>query len=527
LARANYYVYYNYKRGDGYRPNANFDFHNAYASFDVALTEKLSVNIDYTKMNYIAQQPGGLTDKLFEDDPRQSLRARNWFQVDWNLLAVNATYRFNAQTQLNVRNFGLLAQRQSLGNLEPINVADFGDNRTLIGGEFKNVGSETRLIHRYKIRKQNSAFVAGVRFYRGITTARQGDGNDQSGPDFYFLNPDDLENSDYQFPNYNYAAFIENIFELSPKFSITPGLRFENIQTFSEGFYKREAKDNAGNIVAVTTTEKNISRKRSFIIAGIGISYKPTEIVEMYGNISQNYRAINFSDLRIVNPNIVIDPNIQDEKGFTADLGIRNSKANKLSYEATVFYLSYKGKIGQVLRANEPPLYNDYRFRGNISDARIIGIEAFAEYTLSEKGEHKPLWTAFVNTSVTNARYINSEDTSIDGNQVEQVPPFIFRSGTTFKIQSLSFSAQYSYSAKHFSDASNAPRTATAVEGIIPAYNVVDVSATYTYKKITFEASCNNVLNEKYFTRRADSYPGPGIIPADGRGFYLTLMGRF
>jgi Fe(3+) dicitrate transport protein len=25
-----------------------------------------------------------------------------------------------------------------------------------------------------------------------------------------------------------------------------------------------------------------------------------------------------------------------------------------------------------------------------------------------------------------------------------------------------------------------------------------------------------------YFTRRADSYPGPGIIPADGRAAYVT-----
>jgi Fe(3+) dicitrate transport protein len=27
-----------------------------------------------------------------------------------------------------------------------------------------------------------------------------------------------------------------------------------------------------------------------------------------------------------------------------------------------------------------------------------------------------------------------------------------------------------------------------------------------------------------YFTRRAESYPGPGIIPSDGRSFYLTAQ---
>jgi Fe(3+) dicitrate transport protein len=38
------------------------------------------------------------------------------------------------------------------------------------------------------------------------------------------------------------------------------------------------------------------------------------------------------------------------------------------------------------------------------------------------------------------------------------------------------------------------------------------------------QLSCNNALNEQYFTRRAESYPGPGIIPADGRAFFLSLQ---
>ena len=46
----------------------------------------------------------------------------------------------------------------------------------------------------------------------------------------------------------------------------------------------------------------------------------------------------------------------------------------------------------------------------------------------------------------------------------------------------------------------------------------------YTWKMLTAEASCNNLFNEQYFTRRAEGYPGPGIIPSDGRGFYFTLM---
>ena len=41
---------------------------------------------EYTHMNYLAQQPGGLTDAQFAEDASVSVRARNWFQVDWDLL---------------------------------------------------------------------------------------------------------------------------------------------------------------------------------------------------------------------------------------------------------------------------------------------------------------------------------------------------------------------------------------------------------------------------------------------------------
>jgi Fe(3+) dicitrate transport protein len=30
-------------------------------------------------MNYDMQQPGGLTDAQFDENPRQSVRSRNWF----------------------------------------------------------------------------------------------------------------------------------------------------------------------------------------------------------------------------------------------------------------------------------------------------------------------------------------------------------------------------------------------------------------------------------------------------------------
>lgn len=525
--KLNYYAYYQYKRGNGYRPNSGFNYHNGYVSLQYKISPRVTINADFTKMHYLAQQPGGLTDKMFQEDPRQSIRERNWFQVSWNLLAITATYNISEKTQLNFRNYGLLAKRQALGNLERINITDTKLERTLISGSFKNFGSETRLLHRYKMGKNTNTFLVGFRFYEGHTTARQGDADNGYGPDFVYLNPEKLENSDYRFPNRNYALFAEHIFQVHPKVTITPGVRFEHIQTFADGYYRRFVRDMAGNTIWDTIIPENMNRKRSFVIGGIGVSYKPNSALEVYGNFSQNYRAINFTDIRVQNPNFVVDPDIQDEKGYTADIGIRGNIKDKLFYELTAFLLKYNGRIGQILRADRPPLYIDYRFRGNISDARNIGIESFIEADLLKifgKNITGLSWTLYNNFAWVDARYVNTDDSSIRGKKVEMAPPVMLRSGTSLRYKPFSFTFQFSYTSEHFSDATNAVLTPTSVEGVIPSYKVADISLSYTWKMLTAEASCNNLFNEQYFTRRAEGYPGPGIIPSDGRGFYFTLM---
>lgn len=526
--KINYYTFYQRKEGNGWRPNSRFEINTAYAALTASLSNRLSLTGEYTHMDYRARQPGGLTDTYFAEDPRQSVRSRNWFQVNWNLMAVVLDYQVGKNTKFNARTYTLLASRLSLGNLERINVADFGRNRTLIEGRFENIGHESRLLHTFKFLKQEHTGILGFRAYKGTTLARQGEASNGSDADFRYLNPDNLENSDYTFPNYNYAVFAEQIFRISSKFSVTPGLRWEYIRTVAEGYYKQRVFDAAGNLIADSRFTDRRSNARDFLLAGLGISYKPVKWAEIYGNISQNYRAINFTDLRINNPNLVVDSLLKDERGFTADLGIRGSRLNRFHYEVTFFHIMYRDRIGQVLKSDRPPLYLDYRFRTNIADARNIGVECFGEINILPFiwSETETRLSFFVNVALIDARYIRSEETGVENNLVEMVPPLVLRNGITWQYKKIRLSGQYSFTQEHFSDASNAIRTSTAVEGLIPAYQVLDFSAAWSFKNLSLEASLNNALNTMYFTRRAESYPGPGIIPSDGRNLTLTLQYR-
>jgi len=523
----NYYCYYQYKRGNGWRPNSGFENHTAYGSVQFTPSEKFKWGFEYTHMSYVAQQPGGLTDAQFEENPNQSFRERNWFKVNWNLFAFTFDYKINYRSKINFRSFGLSAGRDALGILSPINYADLGQNRDLISDKYSNAGIETRFIHRYSLLKNSHTLLTGVRVYRGQTERRQGYASNGSDPDFTFLDEENPGSSDYQFPGFNFAWFAENVFTLRKNLTVTPGIRAEYIYTGADGVYNVTVKDFAGNIVSDTLIPEQRERKRGFVLTGIGISYKPFVFAELYANFSQNYRSITFSDLRISNPNFKVDPNIKDERGYNADFGFRGTWKRKVNYDVSGFLLSYTDRIGLILKNDTVSPFLPYRYRTNIGNSFTYGIEAFFEIDvvqLFNDAVKNYAFTIFTNVSAIHATYTESQDAAIDGNKVELVPPVLVRTGVSATIHKLKMSVQYSYVKEHFTDATNAVQTSTGINGIIPTYYVMDFSAQYPWRWFQLEAGINNFTNNSYFTRRADAYPGPGIIPSDARSFYVALQ---
>lgn len=526
----NYTALYQGRRGDGWRPNAGFDMHMGYASVRADVAPGLRIRGEYTVMSYLAQQPGGLTDRQFSLDPSQSLRARNWFAVDWNLAALTVDYVASDRTVVRSQFFGMVSGRQALGNLERINVADLGRERTLIDGVFRNVGNESTVIHDVDLFGQRSTVLVGTRLFHGTTSQRQGNGSAGADADFRFLRPDDLEGSDFRFPNDNAALFAEAVLRLPGGFALIPGARLEHITTRSEGYYKQRVTDFAGNVIVDTNIAETRSRSRTIGLLGLGMTYRLDPSCELYGNLAQNYRSITFSDLRIDNPNLIVDSAITDERGYTADIGIRGYLADIVRFDASLFYLRYDDRIGQVLRADQAPLYLPYRYRTNIADAYTAGLEAVVDLSLVPLFTDAPVpldLHLLLNGSVLRGAYIDTDDASVRGRAVELVPPHTVRIGLQGAWKAIRASLLVSSVGEHFTDATNAVQTATAVNGVIPAYTVVDVSVRVQIDAIGIELSCNNVLDARYFTRRADAYPGPGIIPSDIRTATMSVQYRW
>ncbi|MCM4157663.1 TonB-dependent receptor [Gramella sp. AN32] len=539
-----YYTYYNYKGGKGFRPNSEYNSHNAFVHLGWQISDKTKLAFEYTFLDYLAQQPGGLTDAQFYEEPDFSNRKRNWFDVNWNLFALKMEHEFSEKTDFSLNIFGLDASRSAVGFRE--NRVSQADDptapRELLVDDFSNWGAEARILTRYDLFKGESVLLLGSKFYNAHNSQRQGAGSANSGPDFNFADkqfPNYSRQAAFDFPNKNLAFFGENIFNLTERFSVTPGFRYEFIKTEADGAYEFIIQDLAGNVLSNETIEDDRKFDRNFLLLGIGSSYDLNASNEIYANFSQNYRSVTFNDIRVINPVFQVDPNINDEEGFTSDLGIRGRYKRIFSYDASIFALKYNDRIGEVLkpevRENTSGDLQEtgriVRFRGNIGDAFIYGLETFADWNLKntffEQAEDYKLNT-FINAAFTKSEYTRSEETNVEGNEVEFIPAVNLKAGLNAGYKNLLVALQYSYLSEQFTDATNAPQDITdnqrGIEGSIPAYGIMDVSASYSLGKFRLEAGINNLLNNSYFTRRATGYPGPGIIPAQPITWYTTLQ---
>jgi len=528
--RLSYQVYHQYKRGNGYRDNSDFQQHQAFAQIGYYMSEKHHIQLEYTHMNYLAHQAGGLTDLAFETNPKSSIRERNWFKVNWNMLALHYDWEISNKALFNFRAFGMLSDRKTLGYMGKITQQDPLGNREMLAGEFQNAGAELRFLRKYSIQKDTlrtvvrGAFLVGGRYYQGQTSSLQGYASAGSNADFRYLNPDNLEGSSFEYPSQNVAGFVENILFLGKRISINTGMRCEYILSSSEGFYRQYVIHplNQDTLAAYTKTSAT-SVKRIVPLFGAGASFKVSQRSTLYTNFTQNYRAINFTDIHITNPNIVVDSLIKDEYGYTAELGFRGLQRDFFIYDLAAFYIFYGDKIGLAPKAGTL-----LKERTNIGNAQNYGLEVFAEidFLKAFKDSTRHSLSLFVNVSYINAEYISSKEASFVGKKVEYVSSVIAKSGLSWRFGGWSFQVQGAYNAQQFSDATNSVEpSGDAVIGLIPAYLVFDFSSRYRFKRFfTLELGVNNFTNQSYFTRRATGYPGPGILPSDGIGGYLTVQ---
>ncbi|MEK6548268.1 MAG: TonB-dependent receptor, partial [Bacteroidota bacterium] len=526
-----YTTYYQKRMGNGWRQNSYFNTDHSHGEISYAVSNKLKVGAQMTYMYTQSQQAGGLTDAAFAQDAQQSKRSRNWFSNPWFIYALTADYVINAESKISFKYFGTTAERNSVGYTKAITEIDPMGNRQVDQDYYQTNGAEMRYLVNYHLGSWKNTLASGLRYFKGEIKRKQlGVGNNGNAMDFDIQG---LFTRDLVFHNTNYAAFAETILRPSDPLLITLGARLEQIDTHMMG---QSGLSSAGTPISATPS----SRGRSFVLLGAGAEYKISPNTKLYSNIAQAYRPVLASDLLPPATTDVIDPNLKDAQGYNVDLGYRGEVGNYLTFDVDYFYLDYDNRVGTISRTNTDGKI--YQFRTNLGHSVSKGVEAYVEFSPTTawlKHQRFGNVSLFASVAAINARYMDFKTTSVvagqivegnlAGKQVENAPEKINRYGITYSKKGLSLSWQISDIGSAFADASNTVTpNAAATTGFIPSYQVQDLSGSYKFKKYAqLKFGVNNLSDARYFTRRSGGYPGPGILPADGRTWYVGLNLKF
>jgi Fe(3+) dicitrate transport protein len=521
INKMSYYGFVQYRTMNGWRPNSQQWQLSGFGRVQYDPSERLKIGVEYTLLRNRIKMPGGLTDSMFKADPRSSFRSRNWIKSPWNIVTGYANFTISPQTSLNIKSSLMFSNRALVWRNEDGGAGALDEidpstgkyvNREVENEDMNNTSTEIRLLHNYSLGKMKNTLAGGVR-YTYAWFKKQSGGEGTTGSNFDLSITGDFEKN-INFTTTNIAPFIENIFRINNRLSITPGFRFEYLKSTSNGY-----KESDG--VKILSNE---NRERYIPLFGIGIEYKVTANTNVYANISQAYRPITYSQLTPIGVTSKIDPNLKDATGFNADLGYRGTVKDYLNFDLGLFYMAYNKRIGTVLiNAGSPEAYT---LRTNVANSVHIGLESYVEFNLLKYlDQHSKRGLSIFNSlALIDAKYTTGE---FKGNRVEASTKYINRIGLTYSDKKLSGTMQMSNVGDAFGDATNARVSSDPVAGYIPAYSVFDASATYRINRYSLKAGMNNITDKKYFTLRADEYPGPGIIPSIGRSFYVGISAKF
>jgi Fe(3+) dicitrate transport protein len=520
IGKLTYYAYYHQRVSDGYRKHADSKSEAQFISLNYKLSSKWNARLELGRSKYLYQIPGPLTDSMFYADPRQSTRRRNFYSPDIYVPSLQFEYRLSNQTSIQWTLSGIFGTRSSVEFEGFAHVPDVIDpvtleykNRTVNIDRFNSKISEWRLIHQFQTGSIQHILSAGLTYFNNDMHRRQqGKGTTGTDYDLTILGP---WGRDLYYRSESIAASVENMVQLTPQWSITPGFRYEYGDTKMSGRISYLDPADIPNHIL-----------HRIPVFGINTQYKWKNGTRVYAGISQSYRPVLFKDIVPGSTLERANKDLEDAYGHNMEAGLQGRFKSWLKYDLSIFAIRYNNRLGnQVLQDGDI----SYIYKTNIGDSKTHGLEVFSEAILLQT--RTTYFSFFTSTSWMKGIYNNvslasgGQNFDVSGHEVESVPRWISRNGFNFGYKTFRLSLLYSFVDKTFSDPANTiTPTPDGAKGIVPAYGIWDVNISVRSSDLfIFRAGINNLFDKQYFTKRPLFYPGPGIWSSDGRSLVVSV----
>lgn len=515
-----------HKQGDGFKTSSDFMVTEVSAKFkfDIADETKLKFKFNYhnqeTYQTYL-----GLTQVLFDQSHTLNpatddiLRVQRYdlqttlqhFFTDRIELLTNIYHSHSTRDWLRQdysRNSGLAAA--------PADTAStFGDT-TIDGGaiflresfgsrdrNFDVVGLEPRLMINYDLGKRDHDLHVGMRYHWEEMLDQRNNRATLNSTPFTFKSETREVHA--------FSFFAQNTFNVTDKFQVIPGIRVEA--------YKQARELTRNNNVEVDIQGSNTN---IVPIPGLGMTYQLPKNTTLFTGFHRGFAPPRTSDA--INSNGE-DAELDAEKSWNYELGIRSNPTEWLSLEGTFFYLDFDNQIVPASESNATTISNS-------GESRHIGFEWSSSLDLLAvaKTDHK-LWLStnytFVDTEITNESVSNQK-----GNRLPYAPKHIFKIGLDYEsseeswTKGLSLGVAAHYTSSQFTDKDNTETASNdGTVGQLEDYWLVDAYANYKIPKSNWTLSLagTNIFDKKYIISRNPSgiFAGAGVQVRGGIRYHF------
>ncbi|CAN5477030.1 TonB-dependent receptor [soil metagenome] len=508
-----YNAWMQYRRADGWRQNGGYEALSGSASVGYQLATDHEIQLRYTGAWFVEHMPNGLSDAQFATNPQLSVRPRDYFSAPRSMVDLRYHGFVSQHLELFATVSGLIGDRNSSSLTSVPTIPDSGTNPRRVNlDHFRNVISEYRMA--WSSMDRAMVITGGLRLAATSTLRQQGRGPDGSSAEMSVLQVPSL---DILFKTTDISVFSEAMFTFSPELSFTAGLRWQRLGSSAVGTYASaySASTDSAFYPKGRPTSLNEQSTESIPLASFAVLIHVSPSTELFANISQAYRPLLYAQ-QYPYDFIPVDKSIRSSHGFVSELGFRTSPAYWLRAECTFFFLHYGDRVG-VIVPTDGSSPSGLRTNTGSSDHYGAEVGLSGSIPISTSIDLQP----YLTSSYTHATYVRGP---VVGNDVENAPSWISRLGFTFGSSIVRIGASLSNVSSSYSDASNTPSRPDGTLGTIPAYSVIDARISYQCTQwLRVQLNANNIANAAYFTTRMTAYPGPGLLPGEGRTISLQL----
>jgi vitamin B12 transporter len=209
-----------------------------------------------------------------------------------------------------------------------------------------------------------------------------------------------------------------------------------------------------------------------FAFPGIDIGYQLETNLRIYGNLGYTYRVPTFTDLNYKSPTTIGNPDLEPEKAFSQEIGLKWNM-ERFNASVAVFNRDSNRLIDYVKMQNTDPWQPQ-----NIQDVTTKGFETQLNYTFTVNSFNQKvqLGYSFIEDKIKQSSY-NFSQYSVNSLKHQVVGSYYMQF-----LKNFTNSILYRYSERTSGD----------------SYSVVDLGAAYILKAFEFSLFANNIFNTEY-----------------------------